>query len=375
MTCKKKILICYSRAGGGHESMARSIDAKLKNHEVILLDIGSSNSLLSQVLSSGYVWLTEKFPLLWYVLSVIWKTKIGMLLTRILIGLNIHKKIKHHLETHNPDMVISTYYFVNHVVKTINPLVKTCTVVSDIFAVQPIWFYDKTENYIVMSPESKLLGLSCNIPEKNIFVCNPVYDEKYDIPVTPEALSTCAQELGITPSHYPQLLIIGGGSSMPSGYQLIKQIITLKTPCQIYIVCGRNVELKKRIESLRQNLSREHASRIHVIGFTQYVRELITMSDIIISKAGPGIMIESLSLKKPLLLYYYIWEQEKPNMEFIVKNKLGIYQPKIDQLAPTIDNLLTHANVLDMYRNNLKNYHLVNGTQEMLDHILNLLDQ
>ena len=155
---------------------------------------------------------------------------------------------------------------------------------------------------------------------------------------------------------------------MPKGYHLVKKLFTLSHPCELYIVCGRNTALKEKILQLVARKAPAHIT-VHVFGFIDHVRELIAVSDIIISKAGPGIILESLSLQKPLAIYHYIWEQEKPNIEFIVDNKFGIYENNFTKLVHTLNTWLTHPEILTQYTKNISQYPLKNGTSAAITYI------
>lgn len=248
----------------------------------------------------------------------------------------------------------------------------TYTVVSDIFAVQPIWFFDHHEKYIVMSDTSYQLAIRSGIDPKNIFLTDPIFNKKYEKIPTELEIKNTLQTQYIVPSNKPKILVIGGGSSMPRGYDLVKNLLTISYPCELYIVCGRNTLLKEKILQLLTDVSPPHIT-VHIFGFIDHVRELIAISDIIVSKAGPGIILEAISLQKPLIVYHYIWEQEKPNMEFIVKNEFGIYENNFTKLVNTLNTWLTHTEIPARYTQNISHYTLKNGISKTINYIKTFL--
>lgn len=64
----------------------------------------------------------------------------------------------------------------------------------------------------------------------------------------------------------------------------------------------------------------------------------------------------------------YIREQEKGNMEFVVQNKVGIYEPNIQKMVAIVHTMLSSD--LSLYHQNIQKLHLRNGTQEVAEYLL-----
>ena len=62
-------------------------------------------------------------------------------------------------------------------------------------------------------------------------------------------------------------------------------------------------------------------------------------------------------------------EQEKGNVEFLVRNKLGIYEPDINKLPLVIGELLNHEKIYDTYRNNIEEIAPKNGAKDVAEFI------
>jgi processive 1,2-diacylglycerol beta-glucosyltransferase/1,2-diacylglycerol 3-beta-galactosyltransferase len=73
---------------------------------------------------------------------------------------------------------------------------------------------------------------------------------------------------------------------------------------------------------------------------------LINISDAVITKCGASTIMEILILKKIPVVNSYIWEQEKGNVEFLVKNKLGFYETKISKLPNLIRKIFNEDKIL-----------------------------
>jgi hypothetical protein len=79
--------------------------------------------------------------------------------------------------------------------------------------------------------------------------------------------------------------------------------------------------------------------------------------------------MEILMMGKVPVVNSYIREQEKWNVEFIVHNKLGFYEPNVRKMIGIIKDMLAGWDISE-YQNNIKNLHLRNGTEEVAEYLL-----
>jgi hypothetical protein len=63
-------------------------------------------------------------------------------------------------------------------------------------------------------------------------------------------------------------------------------------------------------------------------------------SDIIVTKAGPGTLMEVLVMRRPVIVTEAVGMQEQGNIDFVLNHELGAFCPTIDRIAPAIDELM-----------------------------------
>ena len=73
-------------------------------------------------------------------------------------------------------------------------------------------------------------------------------------------------------------------------------------------------------------------------------------------------------MNKIPIINSYIREQEKGNMQFVVENNVGFYQPNIKKMVDIVHDMI-HSD-LSQYHQNIKKLHLRNGTAEVAEHLL-----
>ena len=72
-------------------------------------------------------------------------------------------------------------------------------------------------------------------------------------------------------------------------------------------------------------------------------------SDIIITKAGPGTLMEALVMRRPVIVTEAVGMQERGNIDFVLNHELGAFCPTPDRIIPAIADLMnpqTYAETL-----------------------------
>ena len=93
-------------------------------------------------------------------------------------------------------------------------------------------------------------------------------------------------------------------------------------------------------------------------------------ADLVVGKAGPATIFESLVVGRPVILTYYIWEQEKGNCDFVVQNGFGKYQPKLDELAGTVREFFEDKREYQRVLDNIKAYSIDIGVTQIVREII-----
>lgn len=103
----------------------------------------------------------------------------------------------------------------------------------------------------------------------------------------------------------------------------------------ILCVCGKN---KRLLNSIQKVFPKEEGFLVHAIGFTDQIPLFMRMSELVISKPGPGVVAEALVSKKPLLLVAEeknLMEQERAVAAWVRRHGVG----------KVVNNLESAANI------------------------------
>ena len=96
--------------------------------------------------------------------------------------------------------------------------------------------------------------------------------------------------------------------------------------CQVIVVCGMNKQLLGKL----MKLAEERPKLFHLYPYVNNMRELLGASDVVVGKAGPNLLFESIFMEKPFLATGCLPGQEEGNLEFIKRENLGwvVEEPK-----------------------------------------------
>lgn len=372
---KRKFLFIYLKTGGGHLAPARSLSKYLekrnnKEIEVILVDGFEKTKRYTRfIVEDGYRILQSKFKWLYELIYAIHKLRIFSEISSYLVSIQMRKYLSEIIQKEKPEKIVLFHFFaikpVYKLIKELNLDIPVITIVTDPFIAPPLWFLNMNQNFILFSKELKYHCIKKGIDSKNIKVFDFVLDEKYSKVATQEEILSYKKKFGFQKEKV--LLILGGGDGIPKGIQILKSILKLNSDFEIAVVCGKNKEFYEQAKKL---IIHDKYDNLKIYGFVDFIYELISISDVVISKCGASTFMELLISGKIQIVNSFLWEQEKGNVDFLIKNNLGIYENKISKLPALINQMFTDPKILQQYKNNIASFKFENGIVKVASFLL-----
>lgn len=373
---KKNFLFFYLKTGGGHLAPAKSIAQYLekkhkKNLNVRLVDGLEKGTAFSKMgLESSYRFTQTKAKWFFELSYAVNKIIPIAAFTIWFVNLFIEYHLKHRiLSGKNGNIVIFHFFLVRPVLNTLikNNISKTpLVVVTDPYTAPPLWFMHGNQvNYIVFSNEVRDFAVSMKVDPAKINVFPFVLDEQFSEKIEPRKIKPLKEKMGFDKDK-KIVLIMGGGDGMPKGKRILKELILSRPDSEIAFVCGRNKRLYRWVNFYK---IRYRMKNLKIYRFIDFVYELLNISDIVITKCGASTFMEILFAEKIPVINSFIWEQEKGNVEFVERNKFGIYEPDIKKLPDIIKSLINDEKLYRFYIDNIKKSKLRNGTAEVSEFI------
>jgi len=145
------------------------------------------------------------------------------------------------------------------------------------------------------------------------------------------------------------VLLMGGGEGGGKMYKIVKSLSDAKLNIQLIIIAGRNEKLEKRLKT--------EADKFHfpikVYGFTNEVPELMSESDMIITKAGPGTISEALAMNLPMIITSWLPGQEEGNVHFVKTRDVGRVEKDPEKVAKAIQELQENREEFEQMKKNI----------------------
>ena len=149
------------------------------------------------------------------------------------------------------------------------------------------------------------------------------------------------------------ILFFGGGEfglGKTKTIQIFEDLVKNFDNIQIIAIAGKNEKMKAQFESIVEKFQKQNS--IKILEYTNEVPELMSISDLVVSKPGGLTTSESLASNLPMIIINPIPGQEEENAEFLEKNGTGIWIRKNDSANEIFKNLFYNNEKLESMKNN-----------------------
>ncbi|MBX0329412.1 glycosyltransferase [Oscillochloris sp. ZM17-4] len=334
------VLFAISDTGGGHRSAAVAIAAAL--------DIASDQRLSWRI--EDILRLTDfpgvrNAPNLYDQLSTRWLRLYDMtfqltngmrrvdVLSR-LVFMTARRNITRLLLETRPKVVVVTHPLVHRFVcaaRRIHRLpCRVVTVVTDLVSLHASWTYPGVDLAMVPTDEAYRLmqrrGMRPSKLERTGFPVHPKFAD-----YTGDRASARA-DLGLDAGRSTILLTAGGVGSGRLG-DLVRAMERAYPGRQLLVVTGKNRALRDELTAAGR------PATSHIYGFVQNMETLMAASDIVVTKAGPGTLMEALVMRKPVIVTEAVGMQEQGNIDFVLNYELGMFCPTAERIVAAVSDL------------------------------------
>ena len=372
----KKVLILSASVGAGHMRAAEAIEKAFKElklaEEVKNIDVlNYTNPLFRRLYSKAYLEMVNNMPevLGWMYNSLDkpWENERSRL---ALDRLNTQPLIKF-LKAEKPDLAICTHFLPAEIISWLKAKEKVnfpqAIVVTD-FDAHAMWLCHHYEQYFVALNDTKALLSKIGIPSEKITVSgipiDPVFSEQKDKTAMREKFGLDTDKLTI--------MVSAGGFGVGNIEQLLLALTDLQTPSQILAICGRNEELKLKLEKLAGEKLNNERVTFQPIGFTKEMDEYMSASDLIVGK--PGGLTTSEAMAKGLIFVVVnpIPGQEVRNSDHLLETGCAIKCNDLPILAYKIDKLVNDKTRFETMKENVAKFARPLAAFEIIEKLFDL---
>src|SRR5262249_15398285 len=130
------------------------------------------------------------------------------------------------------------------------------------------------------------------------------------------------------------VLVTSGGVGAGNMRELVVELARAYPQQQFLVVTGKNAALREELQAL------DLGANVRVYGFVDNMEELMAASDVIVTKAGPGTLMEALAMRRPVVVTQAVGMQERGNIDFVLNHELGAFCPTVDRIISAIGELI-----------------------------------
>ncbi len=372
----KKVLILSAAVGAGHlraaEALEKAFNQSGAAEEVKNIDVlNYTNPLFRKLYGKAYLDMVNTMPevLGWMYdsLDKPWENERRRLaLDRLntLPFINLLKKEK-------PDLAVCTHFLPSEIISWLKAKEKiSCPqaiVVTD-FDAHALWLCHHYEQYFVALEETKVHLTKLGIPAAKITVSgipiDPLFAEHKDKLAMREKYGLDKDKLTI--------LVSAGGFGVGNIEHLLSALSELQTPATILAICGRNEELKNKLEKLAAAKLNNDRVRFLPVGFTREMDEYMSASDLIVGKPGGLTTSEAMAKGLVFCVVNPIPGQEERNSDHLLEKGCAIKCNNLPVLAYKIDELVNDKARFATLKANVLNFARPNAAETIVNRLINL---
>lgn len=371
-----KILIFYGSYGSGHLSAARSIkeyiDMNYHETETILIDcIESINKIINKVSVKAYYDITKRAPLVWK--KVYYSAGNGSF-SHVSNAANKIMSVKFIkiINEYNPDLIISTHPFSSQmcaILKKKRKLsCKVATVMTD-YAPHSQWLVcsDFMDYYFVAHSGMRDALCKTGIAENKVFATGIPLSNRFLLHYDKEQT---LKEFGLSPQKNTILFFTNGavGFRKSQTYEILQNLIELFPSFQVVAVAGKNAKSKKHFDTLVENTHSQNS--VKILEYTNKVPELMSVSDLVITKPGGLTTTESLASGLPIIVINPYPGQEEENAEFLEENGVAVWLKKGTDIKDFLTHLFNDKEKIKKMKINARRLAKKNSTKDICEILL-----
>jgi processive 1,2-diacylglycerol beta-glucosyltransferase len=335
----ERILILSAGVGAGHNSAAAAVrlacEARSDIDDVRVIDVLQHSSVLYRdLLGKGYFVLADSAPWL-----VDWGYDISDQPFRRRGPIDPWTRANavptiNEIKRFRPTVVICTHFLPAQLIATLMLRgtidAKTAIVTTD-YDFQGLWLTGAFHSLFVAREEGKVQLTALGLPPDRVTASG--------IPVAPTGETAPRRDSGGP----PKLLISAGASGGDYALAVVRQTMHMRSPVSITVICGRNVELKERVE----HLVAPAGDRFRVLGFTSEMPRLLREADLFVGKPGGLSASECMAVGLPMVLVNPIPGQEVRNGDYLMEQGAAIRCNTLLTIGWKIDQILSDPGRLE----------------------------
>ncbi len=343
-----RVLFLISDTGGGHRAAANAIAAALREAKP------SVQIEIVDALVEGCPWPMSSAPGIYafgmkhlrWLWALCFHLSNGPRRARLSSNLGYMSNargLRRLLRNHATDLVVSTHPLLTHqVLRALNAngaRPPFAVVVTDLVSGHWTWYEHGVDLFCVPTEDAKSVMTGGGVEATKIHVCGQPVPARLAALRLQRAHLRSGRQL-----ERPTLLLLGGGDGTGGLGRFARALAAANLGIEIVVVCARNAALKAELDAA------DLGPQVRVLGFVQDLPEWMVAADMLITKGGPGSIMEGCAAGLPMVIYDWIPGQEIGNVRFAQQQGFARVATKPARLVDTVRALLADPVALAQMR-------------------------
>jgi 1,2-diacylglycerol 3-beta-galactosyltransferase len=340
------LLFLIADTGGGHRAGARAVARRIEadrpgefNIHIVDPVATGSPAILGRT-ADLYGPLIQHASWLWAAMYHATNSRAAVSVMRRSALRPVREAVADLLTSLAPAAVVSFHPLLNHLaadaVRTgSSPRTPMITVITDLVDVHAGWACRDVDAVVIPSPGGLDRCRRAGIPASRCHQLGLPVDSAFAKPFPSDGERQALRaRLGLAEDRFT-VLVCGGADGSGSLDRRARALADAGLDVGLAVICGRNARARRGLEGLLDAGGRP----IPVRGLVDDMADWMRAADLVVTKAGPGTIVEALCSGLPMLLTWYVPGQERGNLEWLVHTGAGRYVPGVRQLVDAVAEL------------------------------------
>jgi UDP-N-acetylglucosamine:LPS N-acetylglucosamine transferase len=336
-------VIAFSRVGGGHQTAARALAAALHHESDGAMAVRTVDVYVEQgrfpltQFPAFYARIARSHPRLWA--AVFHGTNRRRL--RVEPGLMMRPfllpGLRYVIEQERPELLVSVLPAVNgllrRAIEKIADRPRFEVVLTDWAAIHRTWVAGGVDHYTAPTEAAREDLLRYGVRSSVVDVQGLPIGAEFSRPLPGLAeRAALRRQLGLDPDRFTILVMVGAEGS-PRALALLAELATRQLDAQLVVVCGRNNALRSAVLQLPA------VQPLLVLGFVEHIAELMSVSDLLITKAGGVTLAEAFARALPIVVSDRLPGQETGNADYAERKGAVVSAERPSELVDLVSAL------------------------------------
>ena len=355
----KKVLILTSvKTGSGHQSSSNAIEKKLKDRGFETKQVNTFTLMgeLGNFMENSYIPLTTRAPFVYYVGESV--TDVAPDIVHVEMYVAARNKLLKEIEDFGPDLIISVQcMFTKAISWTIRDAgleIPFYVGVIDLIDPPSVWRDKRADITFVPTKEIRDDYIERGFEEDKVIISGfPVRDDII-VPSKPKKIEDRIN-----------ILMVNTSTNLKKNIRFLEEVSKIDN-ISVDFICGLNKKLYKTLISMKE--AGEIADFVNVHSFINNMNEFMANAHVILTKAGPNVIIESVRSGTAIVITGHIHGQEDNNYLFVTENGYGIRCEDPDEIYAQLNNFISSGK-LDECLTNMVEHPINNGAEVIADYV------